>query len=369
MTARSLGIGWSEEIRAAFREQSPLLALVAVIIACGYLAEVVTGLAGQMRPLWYRPSYSYFIRILTMPLPIAFLWGRLKVTDADGVWLQGVPGWKAAWRRFLDVYLNPRTIAAAVLAGLMVAATVNVFGSWKLAIPKLHPFDWDVRLSALDKTLHLGRQPWEWLRPVLENTPATNVLDFTYYTWLPLVSIVCAWQAWSPRRELRLRFFLTFVLVWIVLGDIVAEMFSSAGPPYWDYVVGGVNPYRGIFDHLAAVTSQIQIGTPIVQAGLWRHYTSATQTPYTGISAFPSIHVSMPVLYALVGWRTWKPLGAAFAAYGLVIFLGSVASRLALRRGWLCQHRGRPPTLVVGGCRFAGRGQAGGSDRRPTNYW
>ena len=315
---------WLSQIRAAVREQAPLLALTAVIVLGGFVAEAVTGLAGQMNHLWYRPSYVHFIRILAMPLPIAFLWGRLKVTDGDGVWLQGAPGWKAAWRRFLEVYLNPRVVSAAVLAGLMVAANINVFGAWKLAIPKLRPFDWDPRLAELDRLLHFGRHPWELLRPALENSLATNILDFSYYTWLPLVAIVCAWQAWSPRRELRLRFFLTFVAVWIVLGDIAAVAFSSAGPPYWDHVVGGVNPYRGLFDHLSAVAGQMPLGTPIVQNALWARYTSAVQTPYTGISAMPSIHVAMPVLYALVGWRTWKPLGVVFAAYGVLILVGSV---------------------------------------------
>lgn len=341
---------WRAQISAALREQVPLMALTAVVIAGGYLAEAVSGLSGQMRHLWYRPSYMHFIRILLMPLPIAFLWGRLKVTDDRGVWLQGAAGWAAAWRRFRDVYLNPRAATAAVLAGLMMAANINAFGTWKLAIPKLHPFDWDVRLAALDKALHFGQQPWEWLRPMLENAAATNILDFTYYTWLPLVAIVCAWQAWSPRRVLRLRFFLTFVLVWIVLGDIVAVLFSSAGPPYWDHVVGGPNPYRGLFDHLSAVAGQMPLGTPIVQGALWERYTSAIQTPYTGISAMPSIHVAMPVLYALVGWRTWKPLGVAFAAYGLVILVASVhlgwhyavdgyASVLGVLLLWYCAGR------------------------------
>lgn len=315
---------WFEQVRTAFREQAPLLALVMVVIAGGYLAGALTGMTGQMRALWYRPSYNLFVQFLILPLPFAFLWGRLKVTDADGAWLQGLPGWKAAWRRYLDLYLNARAITAAALAGLMVAVTINVFGTWKLAIPRLHPFSWDARLSALDKTIHFGRQPWEWLRPALENVTATNILDFTYYTWLPLLAIVCAWQAWSPRRELRLRFFLTFVLVWIVLGDLMAGLLSSAGPPYWDQVVGGPNPYRGLFDHLLLMREQLPLSTLLVQEGLWKHYVRATQNPYTGISAMPSIHVAMTVLYALVGWRTWRPLGVFFACYGVAILLGSV---------------------------------------------
>ncbi len=128
----------------------------------------------------------------------------------------------------------------------------------------------------------------------------------------------------------------------------MAVVFSSAGPPYWDHVVGGVNPYRGLFDHLSAVAAQMPLGTPIVQNALWARYTSAIQTPYTGISAMPSIHVAMPVLYALVGWRTWKPLGVAFAAYGVLILVGSVHLGLALRHRRLCQHR-RRARAVVGG--------------------
>jgi len=324
MTMLSSATRWLSPVTAAIREQAPLLGLVALIVAAGYLGEAVTGLAGQMQPIWYRPTYEYFIRILWAPVPFAFLWCRLRVTDANGVWLTGLPGWRAAWRRFRADYLNLKSVTAAILAGLMVAVAINVFGTWKMAIPKVHPFSLDARLSAIDRALHFGRQPWEWLRPVLENAPATNILDFTYYTWLPLLAFVCAWQAWSPRRALRLQFFLTFVLIWIVLGDLVAGVLSSAGPPYWDHVVGSPNPYRGLFAHLTAMSERLPISTLLVQQALWEHYVSATQTPYTGISAMPSIHVSMPVLYTLLGWRTWKPLGVMFFVYGVIILLGSV---------------------------------------------
>jgi hypothetical protein len=38
----------------------------------------------------------------------------------------------------------------------------------------------------------------------------------------------------------------------------------------------------------------------------------------------PSIHVAMPVLFALIGWSTQRWLGLLFLLYGLMVFLGSV---------------------------------------------
>jgi len=311
-------------VAAALREQRPLLVLTGAFVLLGFIAEIATGLRGQMRLLGFAPSFEHFVRILALPLPIALAWGRLKVKDPDGVWIEGKPGWIAAWRRFRERYGNVQSVTAAVLAGLMIAININLYGAWKLAIPKVHPFDWDLRLSAVDQALHFGRLPWEWLRPLLGNLPATDFLDFMYYSWLPVLTLVCAWQAWSWRRDLRMRFFLTFILIWILLGDVAATTLSSAGPTYWAHVVGGPNPYQGLFDHLAAVAARTPLTTPVLQDALWSHYIAGRQSPYTGISAMPSIHVSMPVLYTLVGWRTWKPLGIAFFVYGVIILLGSV---------------------------------------------
>ena len=315
---------WIRRVGEAIREQAPLLGLTVLFLTVGFVVEGVTGLNDQTRNLRYLPSYDLFIRILPMPLPLAFLWGRLKVTDEHGVWLRGGPGWMAAWRRFQELYLNPRTVAAAVLAGFLVALNINLFGAWKMAIPKLHPFSWDARLAEADRMLHFGRQPWELLQLIVGHPSITNAIDFAYYGWLPLLVIVCAWQAWSPRRELRLRFFLTFILTWVLLGDVVATLFSSAGPCYYDRIVGLPNPYAGLMAYLTEVRTIYPISAPLGQELLWNLYSNAAQTPYTGISAMPSIHVAMPVLYALVGWRTWRPLGIAFGVYWLVILVGSV---------------------------------------------
>ena len=312
-------------LRAAFREHRALLFLVALLVALGFAAEWATGLRGMARTLWYWPSFRYFLVLIPVPPVFALLFIRLRTYGPDGRWLAGRAGWRAAWERFRSDYLRGDRVAGAILSGLLVALTINLFGTWKLRIPQLQPFAWDARFAELDRVLHLGRHPWEWLQPVLGHPVVTTGLDFVYYTWLPMVGLVCAWQAWSPRREVRLRFFLVFVVVWVGLGDVVATFFSSAGPPFWDELGLGANPYDGLFAYHGRVKELYPFGTAIVQEGLWQRYTGQVPgSPYTGISAMPSIHVAMPLLYALAGRDTNRWLGAAFGVYALLILLGSV---------------------------------------------
>ena len=43
-----------------------------------------------------------------------------------------------------------------------------------------------------------------------------------------------------------------------------------------------------------------------------------------GISAMPSVHNALSVLFALAAWKVYRPLGWAFAAYAVAIWIGSI---------------------------------------------
>ena len=66
---------------------------------------------------------------------------------------------------------------------------------------------------------------------------------------------------------------------------------------------------------LTAVTSQ---------RVLWIGYLGRAHVPFSGISAMPSIHIAMPMLFALAGWRYNRWLGAVLTAFAFLMFLGSV---------------------------------------------
>jgi hypothetical protein len=60
-----------------------------------------------------------------------------------------------------------------------------------------------------------------------------------------------------------------------------------------------------------------------------------------GIAAMPSVHVALPVLYALAAWKLHRRLGILFGAYALLIFLGSV------HLGWHYAVDGYVTLLIV----------------------
>jgi hypothetical protein len=80
--------------------------------------------------------------------------------------------------------------------------------------------------------------------------------------------------------------------------------------------------------HLAQVTETHRLEVFGVQAALWDAVERGEVVFGGGVSAFPSLHVAMPILGACAAWRPHRWLAWAFLAFALVIFLGSI------RLGW-----------------------------------
>lgn len=60
------------------------------------------------------------------------------------------------------------------------------------------------------------------------------------------------------------------------------------------------------------------------QQMLWRGYNTQTYQFGMGISAMPSLHNAIAVLYVFMGFRIGKLLGWVMAAYAAIIFVGSI---------------------------------------------
>ena len=175
-----------------------------------------------------------------------------------------------------------------------------------------------------DRTIHFGVAPWEWLQPVLGHTDVTILMDMLYYVWIPFVTGLVYWQAWSADRRRRMRFFLTYTVGWILLGTVLATLLSSAGPCFYSAVTGAPSPYAPLMAYLHTVNDTHSLISLEVQGILLHEYRIGHVSPWNAISAMPSIHVAMPVVFTMLAWQTDRLLGAAFAAFGLIVFLGSV---------------------------------------------
>jgi membrane-associated phospholipid phosphatase len=193
----------------------------------------------------------------------------------------------------------------------------------KGAIAVLAPFRWDLTLSHVDKALHFGHAPYEYLAGLLEYPLVVFGFNFAYNFWF-VVMVAMFFTSAIARRDtlLRHQFILSFMLVWVLAGFFVAMGFSSAGPCYFARLGLG-DAYKPLTDALGLASESYPIWALTTQDMLWNGYTGAS-TGSIGISAFPSLHVATAVLFAIYASRRWGRIGIAFWAFAATILVGSV---------------------------------------------
>ena len=298
----------------------------------------VTSSSGALNPLavvyrehrlliWTVAGYvsvgGLLLAALDRPWPIA-----LVNPTFSTVWIVASLVW-LAWqymrspRRFRRALEAPRLLGAILVPLLIVPAQIT-FQALKQSIGPLIGFSADPWLHRIDVALH-GRMPWEWLGPVLTNVILMRSLDRLYFLWFGLLLLFVVWASWSSRRELRRRALLAFLFMWIGAGTITAALSASAGPCFYGHVVEGSNPYSPLMDQLDSFSAQKPLRARMSQTRLWEVRRADEWKTFGGISAMPSLHVGIAVLFALIGWSRAKWLGVCLVLYACAIQLGSVA--------------------------------------------
>lgn len=191
-----------------------------------------------------------------------------------------------------------RRIPAAGVTLVAVGIFTLCFTMVKTTLPQAVPFWADPLMAQIDRALHFGQDPWVLTHglPFAIPPEAAHKIYLSLWLlpsmWLPVFVVLL------DRDPLRQRRFVTlYVLSWVILGNIVALMFMSAGPVYYDQLLGG--------DRFAGLTAALQSsGITEGRVGhyhdhLWQLYTSGAQDAGSGISAFPSVHVAMATVIAL----------------------------------------------------------------------
>jgi hypothetical protein len=231
--------------------------------------------------------------------------------------------------RYLRIHLGAYLTRERLLHAAPVLAMMPLFAAsftvLKAAVPLVQPFAWDERLAAADAWLHGGIQPWQLLQPVLGHPLITAIVNANYHLWFFILLATVYWLAFNlEHRRLRMQFMLSFVLSWMVLGNVMAMLFSSAGPCYYGLVVPGADPFSGLMHYLRSANEVVPVMALDVQDTLWRDYVSNGGTNALSISAMPSMHVASAVLLALLGWRLHRLAGIVLTVFAVLIQLGSV---------------------------------------------
>ena len=231
-----------------------------------------------------------------------------------------------AWAK--SRYFSSQSLAAAIACVPVLAICailIPVFSSLKAMIPLFTPFDWDTTFIAWERTLLLGFDAWEVMQPFLGYPVVTAALALFYHLWVLLLylGVTVVALSGSVGNDLRRRFFLSYALAWSLVGGLLATLLASVGPVFAEPILG-IPDFAPQMDYLRWANEQVPVMTVRVQDMLLESYLTQDNGLGRGISAMPSMHVAICVLFWLTAREVSKVAGRIFFWFMVLIWIGSV---------------------------------------------
>ncbi|WP_157937919.1 phosphatase PAP2 family protein [Vibrio breoganii] len=200
----------------------------------------------------------------------------------------------------------------------------------KNIIPQLVDYRYDELFYEIDKFIHFGFSPWELTHSIFSNSYATLLINFLYNIWFFLMWGLLLYALLTNNTKFRNQIILSFLLCWLLIGNLSATLLSSAGPAFMHLLDSNHQQYLPLINLLEHQRNFITDSTPFdlwamdTQMLLWNSYIHMSQQLGSGISAMPSMHVSIAVLMALAGFSISKKIGYCLSIFALFIQVGSV---------------------------------------------
>jgi hypothetical protein len=273
------------------------------------------------------------------PYGIVYLYFRAVFTNAQyalgvavvllvlrGLYLRTFNPFRGLWAYIVDHVRSPALVIAGAAPILLVPVLMAAFGTLKMLMPLYREFAWDDSLAAADKLIFLGYQPWQFTHALFGSGLLTNFIDNAYTYWVvALYTAVVAFAVLAPRYD-RARFFLSFAASWLLIGVIGAYVFASAGPCYATAIGAASAPdFAPLMARLREIHEHEHFLKAVYwQDVLWRHHSRGEYGFAMGVSAMPSMHNAIAVLYGLTAMRMAKPLRIAAWTFATLIFVGSI---------------------------------------------
>jgi hypothetical protein len=207
-------------------------------------------------------------------------------------------------------------------AALVMPIFFSLFTSLKASISYIVPFYADPFLASADRILMGNNDAWRILQPLVGLPVITFIVNFFYNFWffaaiVPLILMTFL----TGDLRLRRRYLVASILVWAILGNLLAIIFSSVGPCFYK-VFYGLPRYADLMAYLHLANRDFPIWALTAQ-----DYLLAARNGShigAGISAFPSMHVAVAMLNVMLCRnfsRTWQITSILFLSF---ILVGSV---------------------------------------------
>lgn len=217
-----------------------------------------------------------------------------------------------------------------LMAILMAGTTLPLFELFKQTILPMRGFPLDQPLAKIDRLLFFGNDAWRATHFLFGSVQATLLFDRAYAIWLPLMFLFPAVAVMAtPDARVRARLLGCWLGSWIIIGSLGAWILGSAGPCYYEALVGPNPGFAEMNRHLAALASEAQgrgqsVAAVGFQSMLLNGRLDSQFVSAGGISAMPSMHVAMALLFAIAGFCVSRPIGWIMAIYAVTIWIASI---------------------------------------------
>jgi hypothetical protein len=212
------------------------------------------------------------------------------------------------------------SLPVLLLGTMLVGLAASLFLPLKYAIPKQVPFWLDTPLALGERQL-FGDDPWKIADRIFGW--ALVPVDRVYGLWLPTQSFVLFSVMLLPASPAKSRLLIAYGLAWFLLGVVAAFLCASAGPIFYDRLLGG--------HEFASLNAKLQGGAWMARSeadAMWASFASGRPSIVAGMSAMPSLHVAISFWM----WLAARSLAPRLAplALGYVIFIWIASVQL----GW-----------------------------------
>lgn len=191
-------------------------------------------------------------------------------------------------------------------------------------------FGWGPWIADADQMLFIT-DPWRITHAVFASAWWTQAFDLAYHAWFAPTTLGVAFCAFArPGSVLSWRYLLTYCLLWIVLGSILAYAFPAAGPAYCANFQYQPHRFEALTQLLSTQDTALRAqGAPglsalVYQRHLLLNFQQGAFIFGGGISAMPSLHNALVVLFACAAGHLSPTLGRIMVGYAAIVWIGSI---------------------------------------------